>query len=112
MEKDIENAPVDDEIKVIDRHEALNGVFGTVVIEPLKPHDLDTFFKVSGSTISSTISDALANKKGLKVSLVLKVELVKTNPATRERIPTSSPTLDQPSKLSPNQQTWSWRSHS
>ena len=84
VKKDIENAPVEDEIKVIDRREALNGVFGTVVIEPLKPHDLETFFKVSVSTISSTISDALANKKGLKVQLVLTVELVKTNPATGE----------------------------
>ncbi|XP_063419676.1 uncharacterized protein LOC134704824 [Mytilus trossulus] len=86
VEEDIKNAPVEDEIKVIDRREALNGVFGTVVIEPAKPHDVTTFLKVSRSTIASTILDALTKKKALKVQLVLQVEMVKTNPATGENI--------------------------
>lgn len=82
MKKDIENAPVEEEIRVVDRRDALKGVFGTVRIEPLQQHDLETFFQVSRSTISRTVEDALTRKKGLKVQLVLKVELVKTNPAT------------------------------
>ncbi|VDI17590.1 Hypothetical predicted protein [Mytilus galloprovincialis] len=84
VEEDIKNAPVEDEINVTDRRQALNGVFGTVVIEPAKQHDVATFLKVSRSTVTTTISDALAQKKGLKVNLVLLAELVKTDPATGE----------------------------
>ena len=43
VKKDIENTPVEEEIKIIDRREALGGVFGTVIIEPLQQHDLETF---------------------------------------------------------------------
>ncbi|VDH97178.1 Hypothetical predicted protein [Mytilus galloprovincialis] len=82
VKKDIENAPVEDEIKVVDRRHALKGVFGTVRIDPLQQHDLETFFQESRSNISSTIEDALTRKKGLKGQLVLKVEMVKTNPVT------------------------------
>ena len=84
VEENIKNAPVEEEMKVVDRRQALNGVFGTVVIEPLKLYDMVTFQKISRSTIASTISEALAQKKGLKVQLLLRVELVKTNPATGE----------------------------
>ena len=86
VKKDIENAPVEEEIRVVDRRDALKGVFGTVRIEEIEQHDLETFFQVSRSTISRTIEDALTRKKGLKVQLVLKVELVKTNPGTGEHL--------------------------
>ena len=59
-------------------------VYLALVIQPLKQHDLETFFQVSGCTISSTISDAIVKMKRLKVQIVLHVELVKTNPATEE----------------------------
>ena len=68
MEEDIKSAPVEDENKVTDRRQALNGVFSTVVIEPAKPHDITNFLKVSQSNITNTISDAFAQKKGLKVN--------------------------------------------
>ncbi|VDI42200.1 Hypothetical predicted protein [Mytilus galloprovincialis] len=84
VEEDIKNAPVEDEIKVTDRRQALNDVFGTVVIEPAKQHDVTTFLKVSRSTVTATIADGLVQKKGLKVYLVLLAEMVKTNPATGE----------------------------
>ena len=84
IEEDIKNAPVEDEIKVIDGRKALNGVFGTVVIEPVKQHDVTTFLKVSKSTVTATIAKGLVQKKGLKVHLVLLAEMVKTNPATGE----------------------------
>ncbi|VDI52954.1 Hypothetical predicted protein [Mytilus galloprovincialis] len=45
IEEDIENTPIEDEIKIIDVRKALNGVFGTVIIEPAKPHDVATFLK-------------------------------------------------------------------
>ena len=67
VEESIRSAPLEDEIKITDIRKALNGVSGTVLIEPLKPHDVTTFLKVSRSTITTTISDALAEKKGLKV---------------------------------------------
>ncbi|VDI43458.1 Hypothetical predicted protein [Mytilus galloprovincialis] len=86
VKKNIENAHVKEEIKIVDRRDALKGVFGTITIEPLRQHDMLTFFDVSQSTIASTISDALTKKKALKVQLVLQVEMVKTNPATGENI--------------------------
>ncbi|CAG2228147.1 unnamed protein product [Mytilus edulis] len=104
VEEDIKNAPVEDEINVTDRRQALNGVFGTVVIEPAKQHDVATFLKVSRSTVTTTISDALAQKKGLKVNLVLLAELVKTDPATG-KINTSLPTFNQPKLSSPSHLT-------
>ena len=63
----------------------MEGVFGTITIEPLQQH-LETFFRVRGGTISTIIEHSLKHKKGLKVQLVLKVELVKTYPATAENI--------------------------
>ena len=67
VKRDIENAPVEEEIRVVDRRDALKGVFSTVRIEPLQQHDLETFFQVSRRTISMTIEDALPRKKDLKV---------------------------------------------
>ncbi|VDI81882.1 Hypothetical predicted protein [Mytilus galloprovincialis] len=84
IEEDIENTPIEDEIKIIDVRKALNGVFGTVIIEPAKPHDVATFLKVSRKTVTTTLSDALTKKRGLKVELILQVELVKIDPATGE----------------------------
>ena len=69
VKKDIENAPMEDEIKLVDQRDALKGVFGTVIIKKLKEHDLETFFQASYSTISNIIKDSLAQKKGLKVQL-------------------------------------------
>ena len=86
VEENIKNTPTEEEIKITDRREALNDVFGTVVIKPLKPHDVATFLKLSQGTVTTTISDALAQKKGLKVNLVLYAELVKTSLATGENI--------------------------
>ncbi|VDI35302.1 Hypothetical predicted protein [Mytilus galloprovincialis] len=86
VKKNIENARVKEEIKIVDRRDASKGVFGTITIEPLKQHDMLTFFDVSQSTIASTISDALTKKKALKLQLVLQVEMVKTNAATGENI--------------------------
>lgn len=96
VKKNIKNDPVEDEIKVVNQHDALKGVFGTVKINPLQQHDLEMFFQISRSTIFMTIEDALTQKKGLDVHLVLKVELVKTNPATGGTL-TLFHTLDQPS---------------
>ncbi|VDI33807.1 Hypothetical predicted protein [Mytilus galloprovincialis] len=86
VKRDIENAPVENEIESFDRRDALKGVFGTVVIKPLKQHDLETFFQISRGTISNEIESTLSQNKALKVQIVLTVELVKSNPATGENI--------------------------
>ncbi|VDI62451.1 Hypothetical predicted protein [Mytilus galloprovincialis] len=44
VKKNIENAPVKEEIKIVDRRDSLKGVFGTITIEPLKQQDMVTFF--------------------------------------------------------------------
>ena len=71
VKKHVENTTVEDQIKIIDRRETLEGVFGTITIEPLQQH-LETFFRVRGGTISTIIEHSLKHKKGLKVQLVLK----------------------------------------
>ena len=74
-----------DQIKVINnRCDALNGVFDTVTIQPLKKHDVHTFLKVSGDTISKKIPDAIAKKKCVNVQLVLKSRVGENEPREGE----------------------------
>ncbi|CAG2255675.1 unnamed protein product [Mytilus edulis] len=56
---------------------ALNGVFSTVKIKQKKKNDVNTFLKLCKSTIISKIQEVLTQKKGLKVDLVLIVEMKK-----------------------------------
>lgn len=82
LKKEIKNAPVEEVIEIVDKRDALKGVFCSIVIKPLKQQDLERFFQIIRSTISKELESTLAQKKALKVQIVLTVGLVKSNPAT------------------------------
>ena len=66
------NAPVKEEIKIIDRREALRGrEFGTGTIEPLLHYDLETF-RVNRGIISTKIGHTINQKKRFECTLELK----------------------------------------
>ena len=61
---------VADQIEVLDKREALGGVFGIVIIKPKMQQDVENFIKVSWGTIRSKISEGLA---GLKMETIIHV---------------------------------------
>ncbi|VDH96056.1 Hypothetical predicted protein [Mytilus galloprovincialis] len=73
-----------DQIEIADKREAVGGIFGTVDIKPKTQLDVETFIRLSWGKIRSTISEGLVEKKGLKVEILLHVEMVRIIPATSE----------------------------
>lgn len=73
-----------DQIEIEDKREAVGGIFGTVDIKPKTQLDVETFIRLSWGKIRNTISEGLAEKKGLKVEILLHVEMVRIIPATSE----------------------------